>query len=157
MLYRLFWSRGGVLLAVKLARSKQHVPKIVFAANKVCLSTNLQYQPFHYTYLQLSITPVQLCSVLADYKEGYSALKREGWDISHYTRAAKDTGYSIEFEPEVSQQRISAHQDTINQARKEKNYSKSSTSLADRTGLELVSRSLVHCNSNILASKSSTK
>ena len=150
-MYRLFRSRGGVLLAVKLARSKQHVPKIVFAANKVCLSTNLQYQPFHYTYLQLSITPVQLCSVLADYKEGYSALKREGWDISHYTRAAKDTGYSIEFEPRgitTKDFHTSGHNKS-SKKRKEKNYSKSSTSLADRAGLELVSRSVVQYNSNV--------
>ena len=133
MLYRLFRSRGGVLLAVKLARSKQHVPKIVFAANKVS---------FKFCLFKLSITLVQLCSVLSDYKEGYSALKREGWDISHYTRAAKDTGYSIEFEPRgitTKDFRTSAHNKS-SKRRKEKNYSKSSPSLADRTRLELVSR-----------------
>ena len=100
-----------------------------------------KYQPFHYTYLQLSNTLVQLCSVLSDYKEGYSALKREGWDISHYTRAAKDTGYSIEFEPRgitTKDFRTSGHNKS-HKRRKEKDYSKSSTSLADRPGIELVS------------------
>ena len=85
---------------------------------------------------------MQLCSVLSDYKEGYSALKREGWDISHYTRAAKDTGYSLEFEPRgitTKDFRTSAHSKS-NKKRKEKGHSKSSTSLAERPGIELVSK-----------------
>ena len=98
----------------------------------------------------MSNTLIQLCSVLSDYKEGYSALKREGWDISHYTRAAKDTGYSIEFEPRgitTKDFRTSPHNKS-SKKRKEKNYSKSSQSLADRTALELVSRRVVQCGSS---------
>ena len=122
---------------------------------RLCLQqTRFVYRPtFSISLFIIHIynTPVQLCSVLADYKEGYSALKREGWDISHYTRAAKDTGYSIEFEPRgitTKDFRTSGHNKS-SKKRKEKNYSKSSTSLADRTGLELVSRSVVQCSSNV--------
>ena len=88
---------------------------------------------------------MQLCSVLSDYKEGYSALKREGWDISYYTRAAKDTGYSLEFEPRgitTKDFRTSAHNKS-SKKRKEKSFSKSFTSLADRPGIELVSKIVI--------------
>ena len=79
--------------------------------------------------------------MLSDYKEGYSALKREGWDIGHYTRAAKDTGYSIEFEPKsISKDfRTSVHIKS-HKKRKEKDYSKSAVSLEERVGIEQVSR-----------------
>ena len=79
--------------------------------------------------------------MLSDYKEGYSALKREGWDTSYYNKAAKDTGYSLEFEPKSisTNFRTSVHSKS-NKKKKEKQRSKSSTSLADRVGIELVSQ-----------------
>lgn len=84
--------------------------------------------------------------MLADYKEGYYALKREGWDISHYTRAAKDTGYSVEFEPKsISKDfRTSVHIKS-GKKKREKDYSKSSVSLNDRAGIELVSKGTIQC------------
>ena len=107
----------------------------------------VQINLHHYTYLLY----IQLCSVLSDYKEGYSALKREGWDTSYYTRAAKDTGYSLEFEPRgitTKDFRTSSHSKS-SKKRREKEYSKSATSLADRARMELVSRQVIQYNGNV--------
>jgi len=62
-------------------------------------------------------------------------LKREGWDLSYYSKAAKDTTHGLEFEPRSTSKdfRISTHTKSTKK-RKEKDYSKSFTSL------ELVSK-----------------
>ena len=85
---------------------------------------------------------LQLCSMLYEYKEGYSALKREGWDMSQYSRVAKETGHSFEFEPRsISKDFRASTRIKPNKKKREKEY-KSSISLDERPGMELVSKSL---------------
>jgi len=83
--------------------------------------------------------------VLYDYKEGYSALKREGWDMSQYSRAAKDTGHSYEFEPRsISKDFRASTRIKPNKKKREREY-KSSSSLDGRPDVESVSNSCVLC------------
>ena len=81
--------------------------------------------------------------MLYDFKEGYSALKREGWDMSQYSRAAKETGHSFEFEPRsISKDFRASTRIKPNKKKRGRDY-KSSTSLDERPETVSVSDSCV--------------
>ena len=47
----------------------------------------------------LYITAHQLCSLVADDREGRQALKKEQWDISMYSKLSREVGNQFDFEP----------------------------------------------------------
>lgn len=70
---RSFRESGGLTPMVRLTHSKEHTPKIIFAAHK-------------------------LCSVLYELKPTKSILKHAGWDIREYQRLATEGTQHFDFE-----------------------------------------------------------
>ncbi|XP_019848880.1 PREDICTED: armadillo repeat protein deleted in velo-cardio-facial syndrome homolog isoform X3 [Amphimedon queenslandica] len=64
---------NGITPIARLTQSKEHTPKVVYAAHK-------------------------LCSIISEYKVAKSVLKQEGWDSREYLRLFSEGGHNYNFE-----------------------------------------------------------